>query len=93
MLQLIFSSLQTIGRVFDFIFKKTPHQKKLSKNKLSGGSRNSRKSVEEYEYWLGTKSAYENNLKNNIGHAESIKTLLLKIDKKLSSAVVRFYTF
>ena len=47
-------------------------------------------SVEEYDYWLSTKTSYENNLKNNIGHAESIKTLLSKIDKKLSSAVVRF---
>ncbi len=47
-------------------------------------------SVEEYNYWLGAKTSYENNLKNNIGHMESIKTLLSKIDKKLSSAVVRF---
>lgn len=46
--------------------------------------------VEEYDYWLSTKSSYENNLKNNIGHAESIKALILRIDKKLSSAVVRF---
>ena len=48
-------------------------------------------SVEEYNYWLETKSAYENNLKNNIGHLESIKVLISKIDKKLSSAVVRFW--
>ena len=47
-------------------------------------------SVEEYNYWLETKSAYENNLKNNIGHLESIKILISKIDDKLSSAVVRF---
>ena len=47
-------------------------------------------SVEEYDYWLSTKSSYENNLKNNIGHSESIKILLSKIDKKLSSAIVRF---
>jgi hypothetical protein len=47
-------------------------------------------SVEEYNYWLSTKSSYENNLNNNIGHTESIKTLLTKIDKKLSSAIVRF---
>jgi len=48
-------------------------------------------SAEEYDYWLRTKSSYENNLKNNIGHAESIKTLLSLIDKKLSSAVVKFF--
>ena len=47
-------------------------------------------SVEEYNYWLETKSAYEDNLKNNIGHLESIKVLISKIDKKLSSAVVMF---
>jgi len=47
-------------------------------------------SVEEYNYWLKTKSAYEHNLKNNIGHLESIKVLISKIDDKLSSAVVRF---
>jgi len=46
--------------------------------------------VEEYEYWLATKSEYENNLKNNIGHPDSIKVIISKIDKKLSSAVVRF---
>jgi len=45
-------------------------------------------SVEEYEYWLCTKTSYENNLKNNIGHAESIKILISKIDKKLSSMVI-----
>lgn len=47
-------------------------------------------SVEEYDYWLSTKSSYENNLKNNIGHTESIKILLSNIDKKLSSAIVSF---
>lgn len=46
-------------------------------------------SIEEYNYWLVTKSEYENNLKNNIGHSESIRTLLSLINKKLSS-VVRF---
>ena len=38
---------------------------------------------EEYTYWSETKKRYEYNLKNNIGHAESIRTLISKIDKKL----------
>lgn len=41
--------------------------------------------LEEYTYWTETKRQYEYNLKNNIGHAESIRTLIDKIDTKLSS--------
>ena len=66
----------------------------MSQIDLSWPSAKSRKThsmkVEEYEYWLATKSEYENNLKNNIGHPDSIKVIISKIDKKLSSAVVRF---
>lgn len=40
-------------------------------------------SIEEYTYWTKTKRSYEYNLINNIGHAESIKILLTKINKKL----------
>ena len=43
---------------------------------------------EEYNYWLSTKASYENNLKNNRGHKQSIETLLEKIEKKLSGVVV-----
>lgn len=40
--------------------------------------------LEEYTYWTETKRQYEYNLKNNIGHAVSIRTLIGKIDTKLS---------
>jgi len=43
---------------------------------------------EEYNYWLITKASYENNLKNNRGHKQSIEALLEKIANKLSGAVV-----
>ena len=46
-------------------------------------------SIEEYDYWLKTKSDYERNLKNNIGNRVSIKALILKIDTKLSKAIIR----
>jgi len=38
---------------------------------------------EQYENWLKTKNAYEQNLKSNIGCSKSIKQILEKIDKKL----------
>jgi hypothetical protein len=38
---------------------------------------------DEYNYWLQTRSSYERNLKNNIGHAESIRAIIDKIDKKI----------
>ena len=40
---------------------------------------------EEYTYWIEAKKRYEYNLKNTIGHSESIRTLIGKIDNKLSS--------
>jgi hypothetical protein len=43
---------------------------------------------QEYDYWLKTKSSYEINLKNNIGHKASIETLINKIDTKLSKAII-----
>jgi hypothetical protein len=41
-------------------------------------------SDEELTYWLDTKKAYENSLKNNVGHRESIVKLLEKINDKLA---------
>jgi len=41
----------------------------------------------EYDYWLRTKASYELNLKSGIGHEESIKIILDKINKKLSNVV------
>ena len=38
---------------------------------------------EAYNYWMSQKQIYETNLKNNIGHTESINTLLEKINNKL----------
>ena len=46
-------------------------------------------SVEEYNYWLKTKAAYELNLKHNRGHKPSIEALIEKIDRKLSKAIIR----
>ena len=43
---------------------------------------------EEYNNWLKIKAAYESNLKNGIGHAESIQIILNKIDKKLNGTRV-----
>jgi hypothetical protein len=43
---------------------------------------------QEYDYWMQTKTAYETNLKNNYGHKASIETLLEKIERKLSNAIV-----
>ncbi len=43
---------------------------------------------EEYDYWLKCKEAYQRNLKLGIGHKPSIETLLDKIDRKLSKAIV-----
>jgi hypothetical protein len=43
----------------------------------------------EYDYWLRTKAAYETSLRNGVGHAESIKTLIQKIDTKLSKTVCK----
>ena len=37
----------------------------------------------EFQYWLETKKAYEHNLKNGIGHRNSIIELIEKIDNKL----------
>jgi len=47
-------------------------------------------SPQEYDQWLKTKASYQANLKAGIGHAASIKTLINKIDTKLTRAVVRF---
>lgn len=46
-------------------------------------------SPSEYDYWLKTKAAYETSLRNGVGHAESIKTLIQKIDQKLSKSVCK----
>ena len=39
---------------------------------------------EEFNYWFEKKQSYENSLKNNVGHRESIKNLLEKIHEKLA---------
>ena len=39
--------------------------------------------MDVYQYWTDQKIAYENNLKNKIGHEESIRQLLVKINEKL----------
>ena len=39
----------------------------------------------EIKYLLDTKKAYELNLKNGIGHKNSIVQLIEKIDKKLDN--------
>ena len=44
---------------------------------------------EDYSYWLKCKSDYTNNLKSGIGHKPSIEALIVKIDRKLSTAVIR----
>jgi hypothetical protein len=37
-----------------------------------------------FDYWIQQKERYETNLKNGVGHKESILALLTKIDQKLS---------
>jgi len=39
--------------------------------------------MDSYNYWINVKTAYEINLKNNVGHTPSIRLLLEKINKKL----------
>lgn len=39
---------------------------------------------EELTYWIERKKEYETSLKNNVGHKESIKCLLEKINEKLA---------
>jgi hypothetical protein len=48
-------------------------------------------SPQEYDQWMKTKVSYQANLKFGIGHAPSIKTLIDKIDTKLTRSVVRFF--
>ena len=43
----------------------------------------------EYDYWMQTRAKYQANLNNNIGHKQSIEILLEKIEKKLTTSVVR----
>ena len=47
-------------------------------------------SPQEYDQWMKKKASYQSNLNAGIGHAPSIKTLINKIDTKLTRAVVRF---
>jgi hypothetical protein len=46
-------------------------------------------SWEDYSYWLTRKADYQRNLDAGIGHKQSIEALLEKINRKLSTAVVR----
>jgi hypothetical protein len=39
---------------------------------------------QEYTLWINQKNNYLNNLKNGIGHRESILAILEKIDNKLN---------
>ena len=39
---------------------------------------------EHVQYWIERKEAYENSLKNNVGHKASIEQLLAKINEKLA---------
>jgi hypothetical protein len=43
---------------------------------------------QEYDYWMQAKFNYQTNLKNNHGHKASIETLLEKIERKLSKAII-----
>lgn len=45
--------------------------------------------LEDYNFWLERKEAYRKNLKSGIGHKPSIEALLEKIDRKLSTAIVK----
>jgi len=40
--------------------------------------------TEEFKYWFEQKKSYEQSLKNNVGHRESIEKLLEKIHHKLA---------
>jgi len=42
----------------------------------------------EIQYWLDTKNAYELNLKNGIGHRNSIIKLIEKINNKLETILI-----
>ena len=44
--------------------------------------------MDEYNYWMERKIAYQNNLNNNLGCSKSIKALLVKIDEKLDSICI-----
>lgn len=39
--------------------------------------------IEEIQYWMDTKKAYETSLQKNVGHTESIIQILSKIDSKI----------
>ena len=44
--------------------------------------------TDEYNYWMERKTAYQNNLDNNVGCSRSIKALLVKINQKLDSLCI-----
>ena len=46
---------------------------------------NTESNMSEYEYWTTSKTNYLNNLKNGIGHRDSILAIVKKIDEKLEN--------